>query len=195
MSLIHPTVKIHKHALVDDGAQIGEGTRVWAFAHVLSGAKIGAHCNICDGVFVENEVTIGSGCTIKNGVAVYNCVTLEDEVFVGPNAVFTNDMIPRAGRFKGKVEDFLPTRVKMGASIGANSTIVCGVEIGSYALVGAGSVVTRNVAPYTIVVGNPAKFFGYVCACGKRLEGLTCACGRSYRKEGEGLIFSSSAAP
>jgi acetyltransferase-like isoleucine patch superfamily enzyme len=186
---VDPTAKVHARALVDDGAHIGAHTRVWAFAHVLPGARIGAGCNICDGVFVENEVTIGDQCTIKNGVAVYNLVTLEDEVFVGPNAVFTNDMIPRAGRFKGKAEDFLPTRVKMGASIGANATIVCGNEIGSYALVGAGAVVTKNVPPHAIVAGNPAKIVGHVCACGKRLKTLECVCGKRYEKLGDGLTL------
>ena len=107
--------------------------------------------------------------TIKNGVAVYNLVTLEDEVFVGPNAVFTNDMIPRAGRHKGSADQFLPTRVRLGASIGANATIVCGTEIGSYALVGAGAVVTRNVPPHAIVKGNPARIAGWACECGRPL--------------------------
>jgi UDP-2-acetamido-3-amino-2,3-dideoxy-glucuronate N-acetyltransferase len=188
MSLIHPDAKIHAKALVDDGAAIGAGTRVWAFAHVLGGARVGADCNLCDGVFIENEVSIGNACTIKNGVAVYNGVELEDEVFVGPNAVFTNDLIPRAGRFKGSAADFLRTRVRMGASIGANATIVCGNEIGGYALVGAGAVVTRDVPPYAIVVGNPARVVGHVCACAKRLDdSLRCACGRRYQRLGEGL--------
>ena len=187
MSLIHPSAKIHPRALVDEGARIGASTRVWAFAHVLSGARIGSGCNLCDGVFVEDQVVIGDGCTIKNGVAVYNQVTLEDEVFVGPNAVFTNDMIPRAGRHKGKAEDFLPTRVRMGASIGANATIVCGNEIGSYALVGAGAVVTRDVPAHAIVVGNPARVVGHVCACARRLTGLECVCGKRYERAGDGL--------
>jgi acetyltransferase-like isoleucine patch superfamily enzyme len=188
MSLIHPDAKIHPKALVDEGAAIGAGTRVWAFVHVLPGARVGAECNLCDGVYVENEVSIGNSCTIKNGVAIYNGVELEDEVFVGPNAVFTNDLIPRAGRFKGSAANFLPTRVRLGASIGANATIVCGTEIGSYALVGAGAVVTRNVPPYCIVVGNPARLVGHVCACGKRLDdSLRCVCGRRYQRDGEGL--------
>jgi UDP-2-acetamido-3-amino-2,3-dideoxy-glucuronate N-acetyltransferase len=184
---VDPTAKIHPKALVDEGAHIGAGTRIWAFAHVLSGARIGAGCNICDGVFVEDQVTIGDHCTIKNGVAVYNLVTLEDEVFVGPNAVFTNDMVPRAGRFKGSPDQFLPTRVKQGASIGANATIVCGTTVGSYALVGAGAVVTRDVPPHAVVVGNPAKIVGHVCACAKRLDGLECVCGKRYERLGEGL--------
>jgi UDP-2-acetamido-3-amino-2,3-dideoxy-glucuronate N-acetyltransferase len=188
MSLIHPEAKIHAKALVDDGAAIGARTRVWAFAHVLGGARVGADCNLCDGVFIENEVSIGNSCTIKNGVAVYNGVALEDDVFVGPNAVFTNDLIPRAGRFKGSAADFLPTRVRMGASIGANATIVCGHEVGSYALVGAGAVVTRDVPPYAVVVGNPARVVGHVCACAKRLDdSLRCTCGRRYERLGEGL--------
>lgn len=150
---------------------------------MLAGAKIGRHCNIGDHCFVEGKVVIGDYCTIKNGVSLWDLVTLENGVFVGPNAVFTNDLRPRAlPDFRGTPQEWLPTVVREGATVGANATIVCGVTIGCYALVGAGSVVTKDVPDHGLVVGVPARRVGYVCMCGKRVRPESpCACGRSYR--------------
>jgi acetyltransferase-like isoleucine patch superfamily enzyme/dTDP-4-dehydrorhamnose 3,5-epimerase-like enzyme len=149
---------IHPNALCES-PNVGEGTRVWAFAHVLPGAQIGKDCNICDGVFVENKVVIGDRVTIKCGVQVWDEVTLENDVFVGPNATFTNDLFPRSRVWP---ESFARTIVREGASIGANATILAGNEIGAHAMVGAGAVVTRSVPPNAIVAGNPARIMGYV---------------------------------
>lgn len=142
-----------------ESATIGKGTRVWAFAHVLPGAVVGEDCNICDHVFIENKVTIGHRVTIKCGVQVWDGVILEDDVFVGPNATFTNDLFPRS---KAHLGEYPSTRICSGASIGANATILPGITIGRNAMVGAGSVVTRSVPPNAIVVGNPARISGYV---------------------------------
>lgn len=148
----------HQLAVVESN-QIGAGTRVWAFAHILPAAKVGQECNICDGVFIENDVVIGDRVTIKCGVQVWDGVTLEDDVFIGPNATFTNDNFPRS---KVYPENFNKTLVRRGASIGANATILSGVTIGSNAMVGAGAVVTTDVPPNAIVKGNPARISGYV---------------------------------
>ena len=151
---------VHEKGLCES-ANIGDGTRIWAFAHVLPGATIGAGCNICDGVFVENDVRVGDNVTVKCGVQLWDGVTLENNVFVGPNATFTNDIRPRS---KVYPEAFLRTVVEEGASIGANATILPGVRIGRNAMIGAGAVVTRSVPPNAIVVGNPAKIIGYADA-------------------------------
>lgn len=156
---------VHEKGICDS-KQVGEGTRIWAFSHVLPGAKIGKNCNLGEQVFVENEAVIGNGCTIKNGVQIWDKVTLEDDVFVGPNATFTNDLRPRAFRKIGS-DQFHPTLVKKGATIGANATIVCGVTIGEYAMVGAGAVVTRDVPPHALVLGNPAEVKASLCYCGE----------------------------
>jgi UDP-2-acetamido-3-amino-2,3-dideoxy-glucuronate N-acetyltransferase len=150
---------IHPKSIVEDGAAIGEGTRVWAFAHILPGARIGADCNICDHVFIENDVLVGSRVTIKCGVQLWDGVRLEDDVFIGPNATFTNDKSPRSKQYP---EKYLETLVCKGASIGANATLLPGIKIGSEAMVGAGAVVTGNVPSQAIVVGNPARIVGYV---------------------------------
>ena len=181
-----PSYFVHPQALVETEV-IGEGTRIWAFAHVMKGAVVGRHCNIGDHAFVESNVIIGDGVTIKNGVAVWDGVFLGDHVFVGPNAVFTNDLNPRA-EVKKSCEQFVPTSVGEGATIGANATIVCGVTIARYAFIGAGTVVIRNVPPYAMVVGNPARQIGFMCECGERLpEELVCACGRRFERDGQGL--------
>jgi UDP-2-acetamido-3-amino-2,3-dideoxy-glucuronate N-acetyltransferase len=177
---LDPSVFVHETALCESTA-VGPRTRIWAFAHVMRGAVVGADCNICDHVFIETGAVVGDRVIVKNNALVWDRVTLEDDVFVGPNAVFTNDFIPRAA-FKNPPERFLPTYVRRGASIGANATIVCGVTIGTQALVGAGTVVVRDVPAHAMVAGNPARRIGWICACGKRLPpGLGCACGRSYR--------------
>ena len=148
----------HPMALVES-PHIGDGTRVWAFAHVLPGAVIGRDCNICDGVFVENDVVVGDRVTVKCGVQLWDGLRLEDDVFVGPNATFTNDRFPRSREYP---EQFPPTIVRRGASIGANATILPGLEIGTRAMVGAGAVVTRSVPAHAVVAGNPARVVGYV---------------------------------
>lgn len=148
----------HPNAIVES-ENIGEGSRIWAFAHVLPGAKIGNNCNICDHVFIENDVIIGNNVTIKCGVQIWDGIRLEDDVFVGPNATFTNDAFPRSRQYP---EKFLTITVCRGASIGANATILPGLVIGRNAMIGAGAVVTRDVPPHAIVVGNPASIKGYV---------------------------------
>jgi UDP-2-acetamido-3-amino-2,3-dideoxy-glucuronate N-acetyltransferase len=177
---------VHPQALVETD-RIGEGTRIWAFAHVMQAATIGRNCNICDHAFVESNVVIGDGVTIKNGVAIWDGVTLGDHVFVGPNAVFTNDLNPRAEVKKGH-DQFVPTNIQEGATIGANATIVCGVTLGRYAFVGAGAVVIRDVPPYGLVVGNPARQIGYMCECGETLpESTVCVCGNRFESAEFGL--------
>jgi acetyltransferase-like isoleucine patch superfamily enzyme/dTDP-4-dehydrorhamnose 3,5-epimerase-like enzyme len=150
----------HPNALVET-QNIGKGTRVWAFAHILPGAVIGADCNLCDQTFIENDVIVGDRVTIKSGVQLWDGVTLEDDVFVGPNATFTNDPFPRSKKYP---EKFPRTVIRKGASIGANATILPGLTIGQYAMIGAGTVVTKDVPPYAIVIGNPARIVGYVDA-------------------------------
>lgn len=162
-------VFVHERALCES-SHIGAGTRVWAFAHILPEARIGSDCNICDTVFIENDVSVGDRVTIKFGVQLLDGVTIEDDVFIGPNATFTNDLYPRSKIYP---EKFLRTVVRKGASIGANSTILPGIEIGAGALVGAGAVATRSVPPNAIVVGNPARIVGYVDAEGQRGRGAT----------------------
>ncbi len=155
----------HSSALLESD-KIGNGTRIWAFAHVLPGAVIGADCNICDHVFIENDVLIGDRVTIKCGVQIWDGVRLEDDVFIGPNVTFTNDAFPRSRQYP---EEFAKTTVCQGASIGANATILPNLVIGRNAMIGAGSVVTRNVPPNAIVVGNPARITGYVNSASEAL--------------------------
>jgi acetyltransferase-like isoleucine patch superfamily enzyme len=158
------TVFVHRTAEVDEGAKIGDNTKIWHLAHIRSTAQIGAGCVIGRNVYVDADVVIGDLVKVQNNVSVYQGVTLEDEVFVGPSAVFTNDLRPRAQNPDWQIT---PTVVRKGASIGANATIVCGVEVGSYAMIAAGSVVTRDVAPYQLVAGNPARPRGWVNARGE----------------------------
>lgn len=173
------SVYIHPKALVETD-HIGPRTRVWAFAHVMKDAVIGSDCNICDHSFVESTVKIGNRVKIKNGVAVWEKVTIEDDVFLGPNCVLTNDMNPRAAIAKGSA-GFLPTLIKKGATVGANATIVCGITIGEYAFVAAGAVVTKDVPPYALMVGVPAKQKGFMCQCGEKINlSEPCICGRTY---------------
>lgn len=167
MTFIHPT------ADVEPGVSIGADTKVWHRAHIRSGASIGSRCVLGKDVYIDVDVVIGDGVKIQNGVSVYRGVTLGDDVFVGPHAVFTNDRYPRASSSDWTV---VPTIVHRGASIGANATIVCGVELGAYCVVGAGAVVTRSVDCYTIVVGNPARFAGAVCERGHPLRYLLERC-------------------
>ncbi|HEX7320805.1 MAG TPA: acyltransferase [bacterium] len=174
---------IHKKALVENES-IGEGTRIWAFAHILKGAVIGSNCNVCDHTFIESDVIIGNNATIKSGVYLWNGVRIEDNVFVGPCVAFTNDLRPRS---KAYPEKFVPTLIKQGASIGANCTVLCGITIGKYALIGAGAVITRDIPDYALAYGNPAKVHGYVCMCSKKITFekpmAKCVCGMVYIKK------------
>jgi len=149
----------HSHALIEQDVKIGKKTRVWAFTHILSGAQIGEECNVCDHVFIENDVIIGDKVTIKCGVQLWDGIRLESNVFIGPNVTFTNDLFPRS---KVYLEAVLITVVKQGASIGANATILPGITIGEYALIGAGSVVTHDVPARAVIAGNPAKILRYI---------------------------------
>ena len=155
-----PSYFVHERAICET-RHVGERTRIWAFAHILPNARIGADCNICDGVFIENEVVVGDRVTIKSGVQLWDGVTIEDDVFLGPNATFTNDLFPRS---KSYPEAYLRTVVRRAASIGANATILPGIEVGTSAIIGAGAVVTRSVPPYAKAIGNPARIVGYVMA-------------------------------
>ena len=152
-------MKLHASALVEPGAEIGEGTRVWAFAHVLPGARIGRDCNICDHVFIENDVSIGDRVTVKPGVQLWEGLIVEDDVFIGPNATFVNDRFPRSRDYQSKIPT---TRLRAGCSIGANATLLAGITVGANAMVGAGAVVTHEVPAHAIVAGNPARITGYV---------------------------------
>lgn len=159
---------VHASAIVDDGAQIGEGSRVWHFVHVCGGARIGKGVSLGQNVFVGNKVSIGDRCKVQNNVSIYDNVTLEEGVFCGPSMVFTNVYNPRA--LIERKNEYRDTLVKKGATLGANCTVVCGVTIGEYALVGAGAVVNKNVLPYALMVGVPAKQIGWVSQFGEQLD-------------------------
>ncbi len=161
-------VFVHEKGLCES-TEVGEGTRIWAHAHVMKGASVGRGCNIGEGSFVERGAVVGNHCTIKNGVSVWDKVTCEDYVFLGPDSCFTNDFLPRAAFKKDPETEFRATRIREGASIGANATIVCGVTIGRHAMVGAGAVVTRDVPDFGLVVGSPARRIGWVGRYGNRL--------------------------
>ena len=175
---------LHESAVVDPNVSIGDGTKIWHFSHVLGGSVIGRDCNIGQNVVIGPDVTVGNGCKVQNNVSVYKGVTLEDEVFCGPGTVFTNVFNPRA--HIRRMGELRATRVGKGATLGANSTILCGWTIGRYAFVGAGAVVTRNVLDHALVAGNPARRIGWVCECAEKLdEGLACAvCGVRFREDG-----------
>jgi UDP-2-acetamido-3-amino-2,3-dideoxy-glucuronate N-acetyltransferase len=161
---------VHPTAVAEPGATIGEGTKVWHFSHVMPQARIGAHCNLGQNVYVANSVAIGNHVKIQNNVSLYEGVVLEDYVFCGPSMVFTNVRTPRSAYPRNTAKDYLPTRVKHGASIGANATVVCGVTIGEWAFVAAGAVVTRDVAAYAMVMGVPARRAGWVSEAGHTLQ-------------------------
>jgi len=177
---------VHESSCIDDGVQIGEQTSIWHFCHVLTGSTIGERCRIGQNVVLGPRVHIGNNVKIQNNVSVYEGVTLEDDVFCGPSMVFTNVSTPRCAFPRNTSDDFLPTLVKRGASIGANATIVCGVTLGRHAMVGAGAVVTKDVPDFAIVYGNPARQHGWACICGAKLDFVAsdaCCheCGCSYR--------------
>jgi len=185
----------HESAYIDDNVEIDEGTKVWHFSHVQGGTKIGKNCSLGQNVNIGNNVAIGNNVKIQNNVSVYEGVELEDYVFCGPSMVFTNILNPRSEFPQRGSEFYVKTVVKKSASLGANSTIVCGNTIGKYALVGAGAVVTKDVPDYAMVVGSPARIKGWMCACGNKLslsqtsdfnESAKCSkCGREYNKIGK----------
>jgi UDP-2-acetamido-3-amino-2,3-dideoxy-glucuronate N-acetyltransferase len=177
--------RIHPTAIIDDGAQLGDGITIWQWVHVMRGARIGERVSLGQGCFVGN-VTIGDGCRIQNHVSIYDGVTLDDDVFLGPSCVFTNVLHPRA--HVSRMTELTATTVGRGATIGANATIVCGIAIGAYALIGAGAVVTRDVPAHALVIGAPARRIGWACRCGETLP-ATLVCTRC----GDGYVESASA--
>jgi UDP-2-acetamido-3-amino-2,3-dideoxy-glucuronate N-acetyltransferase len=180
---------LHPTAVVDDDVEVGEGTKIWHFAHILGGSRIGARCVIGQNVMIGPKAFVGANCKIQNNVSIYEGVTLEDDVFCGPSMVFTNVLLPRA--HISRRAEFLPTVVRRGASIGANATIICGHSIGQYAMIGAGAVVTRDVPDHALMVGNPARRIGWVSRSGEQLgQELLCPrTGEQYCLVGEGLVL------
>jgi len=182
---------VHESSYVDEPCEIGKGTKIWHFSHIMQNSIIGENCNLGQNVVVSPGVKLGNGVKIQNNVSVYTGVICEENVFLGPSCVFTNVINPRA--FVERKDEYRETLLKKGASIGANATIICGVTIGEYALVGAGSVVTKDVPPYAIVTGAPARLKGYICYCGEKMnfadEHAQCEyCGRKYIKDEEQIV-------
>jgi UDP-2-acetamido-3-amino-2,3-dideoxy-glucuronate N-acetyltransferase len=190
---------VHESSYVDEPCEIGEGTRIWHFSHVMTGSKIGRHCNIGQNVVISPQVRIGDNVKIQNNVSIYTGVELEDDVFCGPSMVFTNVTNPRS--HVSRKDEYRATLVKQGASIGANATVVCGHTIGRYAFIGAGAVVIRDVPDYAMVVGNPARVVGWMCSCGVKLDlsrdpasegsSVCSACGAEYLRSG-GRVSTTS---
>ncbi len=182
---------VHETAMVDDGVNVGAGTKIWHFCHVLAGSRIGRDCVLGQNVMIGPDVEIGDGCKVQNNVSLYKGVTLEDGVFCGPSCVFTNVLTPRA--FVERKDEFLPTLVRNGATIGANATIVCGVKIGQNAMIGAGAVVTHDIKDHSLAFGNPARHVGWVSRVGERLSSdLVCPrTGEIYRETDDGLVHDA----
>ena len=180
---------IHESAYVDDGAEVGAGSKIWHFCHVMPGAVIGEQCSLGQNVVMMNRTRMGRNCKIQNNVSIYEGVELEDDVFCGPSMVFTNVLNPRS--HVSRKNEYRRTIVRRGASIGANATIVCGVTLGEYAFIGAGAVVTKDVPAYALMTGVPARRVGWMCQCGERLpqsgEGTCEACGTAYARRGDGI--------
>ncbi len=176
------SITIHPTAIVDEGAKIGDESRVWHWTHVCAGAQIGRGCSLGQNVYVGNDVIIGNNVKIQNNVSIYDAIRLEDDVFCGPSMVFTNVYNPRSAIVRKN--EYRPTLVKRGATLGANCTIVCGVTIGEYAFIGAGAVVNRDVKPFELVLGVPVKHRGWMCKCGIQIHEagiIRCVCGKSYQ--------------
>ena len=199
MGMVGEMVVKHQHpTAIVESVDIGDGTRIWHFVHVRDGSKIGRDCNIGKGVYIDSDVVMGNNVKVQNFVSIYKGVTIEDDVFIGPAVTFTNDLYPRA--FIWNEEGISYTKVESGASIGANSTVVGGVTIGAYAMIGAGSVVTRDVVPFGLVYGNPAKLKGFVCYCGNKLKTVVeereeaivygCSCGKTVEIKKELLAWA-----
>ena len=185
MSEINKDYFVHESCYVDDNIKIGKGTKIWHFSHIMSNSIIGENCNLGQNVVISPDVILGNQVKIQNNVSVYSGVICEDDVFLGPSCVFTNVINPRA--FIIRKDEYKKTLIKRGASIGANSTIICGNTIGKYSFIGAGSVVTKDVPDYALVIGVPAKIVGYVCECGNRLnENFECnKCDKKYKKSND----------
>jgi UDP-2-acetamido-3-amino-2,3-dideoxy-glucuronate N-acetyltransferase len=180
-------VRVHPLGLCESDT-VGEGTRVWAWAHVMPGAVLGTDCNVCDHAYVEGGAVLGDRVTVKNAVLVFEGVEVGDDSFLGPNVLFTNDLRPRAHVKKGP-EALSPTKVGEGVTLGAGTVVVCGTTIGAHAFAAAGSVITRDVAAHSFVAGNPARHRGWVCVCGERLDDdLRCTCGRAFEPGDAGLV-------
>ena len=187
-------VFVHESSYVDDGCEIGDGTKIWHFSHIMSGSRIGRRCNIGQNVVVSPKCIIGDNVKIQNNVSIYTGVILEDDVFCGPSMVFTNVVNPRS--HVSRKDEYRETMVKRGASLGANCTIVCGHTIGAYAFIGAGAVVTKDVPDYALLIGNPARVAGWMCQCGIKLASgpqppaaVKCAaCGSRYRTNVAGVL-------
>ena len=192
---------VHPSSYVDDGCEVGAGTRIWHFSHVMPGSRIGQHCNIGQNVVVSPGVVIGDHVKIQNNVSVYEGVTLEDSVFCGPSMVFTNVVNPRSEI--RRMDELRPTLVRKGATLGANCTVLCGVTIGEYAFVGAGTVVLHDIPAYALVVGNPGRLIGWMCRCGNRIDfpdgsgtGRCRVCATAYRLSGASLaLIDTSGSP
>lgn len=183
---------VHESSYIDESCKIGENTNIWHFSHVMQGCSIGHGCNIGQNVFIASDVHIGNNVKIQNNVSLYTGIICEDNVFLGPSCVFTNVINPRS--FVERKNEYKNTLLKIGASIGANSTIICGNTIGKYSLVGAGSVITKDVPDYTIVAGNPAKVIGYICECGEKLKfdkniGVCSVCKKRYVKTKDKIVL------
>jgi UDP-2-acetamido-3-amino-2,3-dideoxy-glucuronate N-acetyltransferase len=183
---------VHPTAFVDEGAEIGKGTKIWHFAHIMPGARIGENCIIGQNVFIASRAILGNNIKVQNNVSIFDGVILEDDVFCGPCMVFTNVFNPRS--FISRMKELRKTLVKRGATIGANATIVCGNTIGQYAFIGAGSVVTKDIPDYALVYGNPGKVKGWVCQCAEEFtfrsgKAVCDACGKKYRKDSTGVTL------
>ena len=188
---------IHESAYVDEGSRVGAGSKIWHFCHVMPGAVIGDRCSLGQNVVVMNGTRLGNNCKIQNNVSIYEGVELEDDVFCGPSMVFTNVLNPRS--HVSRKHEYQRTLVKRGSSIGANATIVCGVTLGEYSFVAAGAVVTKDVLPYALMAGVPARRMGWMCQCGERLPdagvGRCAACGTMYERRGDGIDQAAGVAP
>ena len=186
-------VFVHESSYVDDGAVVESGTKIWHFCHIMAGAVIGERCSLGQNVVMMPRTRMGRNCKIQNNVSIYEGVELEDDVFCGPSMVFTNVVNPRS--HVSRKHEYRRTLVRRGASIGANATIVCGVTLGEYAFIGAGAVVTKDVPPFALMAGVPARRIGWMCQCGERLpdsgEAACATCGSTYAREGQGIRMIS----